>query len=128
MFVVSGGPMFGRRRHRTHETLDQLVRGQQAILAGIARLGAQMSQMDDEITQLVADVAAERNLIDKATALISGFPAAIQKAVDDALAAGATPQQLQTLTDLHAAIGQQSTDLTNAIATNTPPAAPAPTP
>lgn len=84
-----------------------------------------MSQMDDEITQLTADVAAERTVVDSAVKALTGIPALVQKAVDDALAAGATPAQLQSLTDLHAAVTQQATDLANAIPANTP-AAPTP--
>lgn len=114
--------MFGRRRHRTHDTLNQLVCGQQAILAGIARLGAKMSQMDDAIAQLTADVAAERTVVDSAVTALTGIPALIQKAVDDALAAGATPAELQSLTDLHTAVTQQATDLAAAIPANTPAA------
>lgn len=109
--------MFSRRRS-THFKLD-------CILLSLERLGAKMSQMDDEITQLTADVAAERTVVDSAVKALTGIPALVQKAVDDALAAGATPAQLQSLTDLHAAVTQQATDLANAIPANTP-AAPTP--
>lgn len=84
-----------------------------------------MSQMDDELTQLTSDVTAMRGAVDSATALISGFQAAMAKAVADALAAGATPAQLQSLTDLDTSLNAEKTDLAAAVAANPAPA-PAP--
>jgi ABC-type amino acid transport substrate-binding protein len=79
--------------------------------------------MDDEIAVLVTDVTAMRGAVDSATALISGFQAAMAKAVADALAAGATPAQLQSLTDLDTSLNAEKTDLAAAVAANTPPPA-----
>jgi ABC-type amino acid transport substrate-binding protein len=62
-----------------------------------------------------------RGAVDSATGVINGFQAAMAKAVADALAAGATPAQLQSLTDLDTAINAEKTDLAAAVA-----AAPAP--
>jgi Mg2+ and Co2+ transporter CorA len=81
-----------------------------------------MTQMSDEIQTLKDDVAAERTAVDSATALISGFAAQLQAAVQAAQDAGATPQQLQDLTDLHTALTQQTTDLASAVANQSPPA------
>jgi hypothetical protein len=79
-----------------------------------------MSQMDDEIQQLTTDVAAERTAVDSAVALIQGFTTQLQNAVDAALAAGATPQQLQSITDLHTAVTQQTQDIAQAVASQAP--------
>lgn len=84
------------------------------------RMENKMSQMDDEIAQIKSDVAAERTAVDSATALISGFAAQLQAAVQAAQDAGATPQQLQDLTDLHTALTQQTSDLANAVASQAP--------
>jgi formaldehyde-activating enzyme involved in methanogenesis len=86
------------------------------------RIIAKMSQMDDEIAVLVTDVTAMRGAVDSATALINGFQTAMAKAVADALAAGATPAQLQSLTDLDTSLNAEKTDLASAVAANTPPA------
>jgi chromosome segregation ATPase len=86
------------------------------------RMEHKMAQMDDEIQTLKNDVAAERTAVDSATALISGFAAQLQAAVQAAQNAGATPEQLQELQDLHDALSQQTQDLANAVASQSPPA------
>jgi Mg2+ and Co2+ transporter CorA len=88
----------------------------------VQNMERQMTQMSDEIQTLKNDVAAERTAVDSATALISGFAAQLQAAVQAAQDAGATPQQLQDLTDLHTALTQQTSDLASAVATQSPPA------
>src|SRR6266550_5129822 len=82
----------------------------QHIFEAVTQMELKMSQMDDEITQIKQDVAAERTAVDSATALIGGIAAQIRSAVDAALAAGATPAQLQDFTDLHASMTQQTQD------------------
>lgn len=77
-----------------------------------------MAQMDDEIAQLTADVTAERGAVDSATQLINGISAKVDAAVAAALAAGATPAQLQALTDLSASVKTQTSDLSAAVAAN----------
>lgn len=87
-----------------------------------------MSQMDDEVTKLVADVGAERTVVDSAVKAFQGFPALMQKAVDDAIAAGATQAQLQSIVDLQRASEQQASDLAAAIPANAPAPAPSSNP
>lgn len=77
-----------------------------------------MSQLSDEIQALQADVAAEKTVVDSAVALINGFAAKLQAAIDAATAAGATAEQLQNLTDLHTSVTAQTTDLATAVANN----------
>jgi predicted nucleic acid-binding Zn-ribbon protein len=86
------------------------------------RMENKMSQMDDEITQLKQDVAAERTAVDSAKAMIEGFAAQLQMAVNEARQAGATQEQLQGLQDLHAAVTEQTSDLAQAVANQSPPA------
>lgn len=81
-----------------------------------------MSQLDDKITALQASVTAESAVIDSAVTLIGGIQGQIQAAVAAALAAGATPAELQSLTDLGAAIDAKKTALAAAVAANTPAA------
>lgn len=82
-----------------------------------------MSKLDDSITALTATVTAEDTEIDAAIALINGIPALIQAAVQTALDQGATPAQLQALTDLQTTITAKSADLGKAVVANTPSAA-----
>jgi chromosome segregation ATPase len=84
------------------------------------RMENKMSQMDDEITQLKQDVAAERTAVDSAKAMIEGFAGQLQAAVNEARQAGATQEQLQGLQDLHAAVTEQTSDLAQAVANQSP--------
>lgn len=90
------------------------------ILSQLQHQGTQMSQMDDNIVALQASVANLVTVDQSAIALIQGFGAQVQAAVDAALAAGATPAQLQAMTDLKTAIDDQDTALAAAVAANTP--------
>jgi len=54
--------------------------------------------------------------------LLNGFQAIIAKAVQDALAAGATPAQLKAITDANAAMAAKNDALAAAVAANAPPA------
>lgn len=85
-------------------------------------LGEKMSVTDDKITQLQSDVTAEDTVIDSAVALINGFAAQLAAAVAAAQAAGATPAQLQSLTDLSTTIEAKTTALSQAVVANTPAA------
>ena len=82
-----------------------------------------MAQIDDEIATLTADVAALTTTTGSAVALIDGISAKITAAVDAALAAGATPAQLQAITDANTALQTQTAALAAAVSANTPAAA-----
>ncbi len=75
-----------------------------------------MAQIDDEITQLQTDVASEGTAVSSAVTLINGIAAQIAAAIAAAQAAGATPAQLQSLTDLHTAVVGQTSSLAAAVA------------
>jgi hypothetical protein len=89
------------------------------------RLNKIMSQMDDELATLTTKVTNITTVKDSVLALIKGIPALIQSAVDSALAAGATPDQLKAVTDLGNTIDEDATELTAAVQANVPPAPPA---
>jgi hypothetical protein len=87
-----------------------------------------MAALDDQIAALTADVTAETTVNASAVTLINGIPALIQAAVNNALAAGATPAELTALTSLATQINQSSGSLAAAVTANTAPVAPAPPP
>jgi hypothetical protein len=80
--------------------------------------------LDDALTQLQADVTSENTVIDSAVTLLNGIPAMIADAVAKATAAGATPAELQAVTDLSAAIQAKAQALSAAVVANTPAATP----
>lgn len=98
----------------------------QQILHKLEQQGTIMSQVDDAITALQASVANLTTVDQSAITLIQGIGAQIQAAVDAALAQGATPAQLQSLTDLKSAIDAQDDALASAVSAATPAAPPAP--
>jgi uncharacterized coiled-coil protein SlyX len=90
----------------------------QQVLSATINLEYDMAQIDDEITALTADVAAEQGAVDSAVALLNGIAQKIADAVAAALAAGATPAQLQAITDAKTAIEAQTASLSAAVAAN----------
>ena len=79
-----------------------------------------MSQLDDELAALKAEVARDVEVMGSAVTLIGGIGGMIQKAVDAALAAGATTEQLQAITDVQTSLKNESDALAAAVAANTP--------
>lgn len=117
-----------------HSTDGDLDRKLDLILARISEIHlllhkvfSHMSQIDDELAALKQAVNDEATVEASAIALMNGIPNLISTAVDAALAAGATPVQLQAVTDLITQVQSQSGGLAAAVTTNTP-AAPAPNP
>jgi hypothetical protein len=105
----------------------QLAKLQVSIDALTKESTQEMEALDDKIASLTSQVASNTTVIGSATTLINGFAAQLAAAVSAAQAAGATPAQLQSLTDLQTTIAANDTALATAIAANTP-AAPAPAP
>ena len=81
-----------------------------------------MAALDDEITQLTAQVANDTTVEGSAVTLIDGFAAQLAAAVAAAAAAGATPAQLASLQALGTALTNNNTSLAAAVAANTTPA------
>lgn len=84
-----------------------------------------MSVLDDKIAALQTEVANNTTVEKSALALIQGFKAQLDAAVQAALAAGASATQLQGLTDLQTALAANDSELAAAVAANTPPVPPA---
>lgn len=85
-----------------------------------------MSQLDDEIGALGTEVSEMKDTVASAVTVIDGITAKVEAAVQEALAAGATPEQLQAVTDVLASVTAQKQSLADAVASQGP--APAPTP
>jgi len=75
-----------------------------------------------QIAALTAEVEAATTVEDSATTFINGVPGLIASAVAAAVVNGATPEQLQPLTDLGTALQAKSDALTAALTANTPAA------
>lgn len=85
-----------------------------------------MAQLDDEITGLIQVVATDTTVVTSAVTAFNGIPALIANAVQQALAEGATPAQLQAITDVQTSIANNSTALAAAVAAATPAASATP--
>jgi hypothetical protein len=94
------------------------------ILYKLEKIPKNMSQLDDSIATLTSTVAAQTTEVHSAAALIRGIPDLIAAAVAKAIAAGATPEQLQAITDLGTALTANTAELTDAVVANTPSAPP----
>lgn len=84
----------------------------------------ELSQLDDKIAALQTQVANETTVDQSAIALLNGIPQLIADAVNNALSQGATPAQLQAMTDLGTTIGNNASGLAAAVTANTPPPPP----
>jgi len=98
----------------------------QQVLAGFTALKttveAKMAALDDELVQLETQVTANTDAEDSGTIVINKIPQMIADAVAAAIAARATPAQLQKITDLQTALKAHADPLAAAIAANTPAA------
>lgn len=81
------------------------------------------SQLDTLLAQATTDAANNANVVDSAIIIINGIQAGIDAAVATALAAGATPAELQAITDLNTKIESETASLSAAVASRTPVAA-----
>jgi hypothetical protein len=107
--------------HAAHEDDDDnssLTR----ILMAVTRLEKKMAALDEALTALTQKVTDENTVIDGAIVFIGGIPALIKSAVDAALAQGATPTQLQAMTDLGTSIQNKKDALAAALVAGTPSA------
>lgn len=107
-----------------NEQIEEELRKIRILLWRIlTKLEERLMQVDDEIAALVADVTAGTTVSQSAITLLNGIPALITTAVAAAVAAGATPAQLQALTDLNTGITSNNAALAAAVTANTPAAA-----
>jgi hypothetical protein len=82
--------------------------------------------MAADLQPVIDEITATNTVLDGAIVYVGSVPGLIQKAVDAAVANGATAAQLQPVTDLATTLKTKGDALAAAIAANTP--SPAPTP
>lgn len=87
-------------------------------------MAGKFASVSDALTGLQKDVQDEETVKQSVVTLITGIPSLIAAAVAVALAAGATPEQLQAFSDLSDSIEAKNTDFANAVVTGTPAADP----
>jgi hypothetical protein len=111
--------------------ISQLLAGQQAIIALLQTIlkELQMSQtitqqMDAAITQLEADVTAQKGVVASNTALLEGFAAALQTAINNSLNSGATDAELASVIALHTSVAANTDGLVAAAVANPLPPTP----
>ena len=132
-FKISGPPEIANRL----SDLFALLTTNTALVRELESLKGAVKHMSDtlasEITQLQTDVSALTSEVAAANMTITTFAGELAKALAAATGAGATPEQLQALTDLHSAItgataSLDSTIKANPLPTETPAPAAEPTP
>ena len=99
-----------------------------ALVAVLNHIGKIMSAIDDSIKALTDTVAAQTTVDASAVAALSGIAKMLKDALAAASSAGATPAQLQSLTDLSASISANNAGLATAVTANTPAPVPVPPP
>lgn len=80
------------------------------------------TNLDKQIADLQTEVANQTAVEQSALKLIQGIPALIAAAIASAQAAGATTAQLQAISDLQDKLAANDTELSAAVAANTPAA------
>lgn len=103
--------------------MTQIMRLASAIetqLPLLRKFNKMSAELDTAITDLQGDLQADTDVVSSATALMSQLNQMLADAIAAANAAGATPAELQSLSDLHAAWSAKSQELAAAVAANTP--------
>lgn len=98
------------------------------IIQLLTNQGAKMSQLQQRIDELTAQVAENTTVEKSALALISGFGGQLAAAILAAQEAGASAAQLDALTGLKNALGAADTELAAAVAANIAPVGTEPPP
>lgn len=84
------------------------------------RLEAMSEAMQTALDTLRTNVERLETVEDAVQAFVEGVPGMIRTAVAEAVANGATPEQLAALNDLASRIGAEADDLSAAVLANTP--------
>lgn len=124
--------VYRRLPHSTQELAEMTFTAQdRALLHTIARQQAHIlkrlhtimdntAQTNAEIADLRDDVSQESTVIASAVTLMSGLSQQLADALSAAQSAGATPEQLQAINEVHQALVANRTQLAQAVAANTP--------
>lgn len=84
------------------------------------------AELDAKIAALQASVANDTAVEQSAITLLAGLKTQLDAAIAAAAAAGASPAELQSLTDLSSSIDSNATALAAAVTANTPNPGPVP--
>jgi 3-hydroxyacyl-CoA dehydrogenase len=103
---------------------SRVIAALQPSMQEIRRMSASVNTLDAELAELTAKVAADTDAVSSAEKAFAGFPALIEAAVADAVAKGATPEQLAAVRAASDAIAANTAGLAAAVAANTPAAPP----
>jgi hypothetical protein len=109
--------------HQTSRILKKLdiISGQLSYLTWLtSKEMTKVTQLDDSIAVLQQDIANETAIDQKVLKLINGISQQVQTAVQNALAAGATPDELKALSDLHTTLQSEAAALVQAVAAQDP--------
>jgi hypothetical protein len=102
------------------ESMVAVIRGQHLLYNQMQDLLTMNAALQTEINDLTAAVARLTAAEDSALTLIRGFAAQLEAARQAALEAGASPEQLQALHDLHTAVDSEASELAAAVVASTP--------
>lgn len=106
---------FGIKSSEVQALRAQLDRIETIVSAIERNLNAVASLLSDKIATLQADVTAQTTVTQSVITLLAGVPQLIADAVAKAIEAGATPEQLQSLTDLASGIEANTAGLATAV-------------
>jgi len=105
------------------QLLASLLRNFFAFLLLKRKVLTMSAELDAKISALQAAVSRDTVVEQSAITLLAGLKTQLDAAIAAAAAAGATPEELQALTDLSATLDSNATGLSEAGAANTPAAA-----
>jgi uncharacterized small protein (DUF1192 family) len=110
------------QHHRHHSPWDSAPAWAIEIGWGLQTIIERLKTMSAEVEALTAQVKANNDLIDSATALINGIAGRIDAAVAAAVAAGASSTDLAAITALSTELKAKDDTLAAAVTANTPSA------
>lgn len=116
-------PIESQERHthfHFHTPSDVLERVERLLGEVMKELNVMDTAIQAGLDALKADVANLTTVDTSAITLIEGFAAQLATATSAATSAGASPEQVQALIDLHTAISADAASLAAAVTANTP--------
>jgi hypothetical protein len=103
----------------TSEALTALDQSVRSAIEELHTMSGSQTRLQQEVDALVAQAQQNTTVLDSAVTYIRGVPDLIQKAVQDAIAAGAPPETLQSLNDVVNAMQAKDQEMVDALQANT---------
>lgn len=100
---------------KLQSSVDALTRAVNALIPKVTVMSGTVTALDTKLADLTAKVQANTSTTESAVMALTAIPQMIQEAVDKAMAAGATAEELQAVTDLSDAITKNTSTLAAAI-------------